>query len=91
MRAALLDLDMIVVNVIEYDSESDYMPPEGLVVANLSENDLVSPGYFLTASGSFEQPEVAPAPHPEPTSEQKRISALEAAVDQLVLDQLMGG
>lgn len=55
-RAALHD-GTVVVNVIAYDPEQDYTPPEGLELDVLADDAPVGPGYRVTVDGY-----VAPLP-----------------------------
>lgn len=93
MRAAIVDSNKEVVNLIEYDPESDYEPEEHLSLVPIEGGVEVGIGWWFS-NGGFTAPEPGsrtPEPTPQPTPEQKRIADLEAAVDQLILDQLMGG
>lgn len=87
MRAALLK-DDVVVNLIEYDPETNYEPPPNCIIVDVDDDEVVEPGYIRESNGGFLSPG---PPMPPPISEdRRRIKALEAAVDQLILDQLMG-
>lgn len=88
MKAAIV-YNNVIVNVIEYDPEENYEPETGQSLLTLGDDDIAGPGWILV-DGRPQPPEETPSPEPEPSREQKRITALEAAVDQLILDQLMG-
>lgn len=63
MRAALHD-GVTVVNVIEYDPQVEYTPPEGFDLVELDDTSGVGPGWRVTAAGlappSFEDLSVSP-------------------------------
>lgn len=55
MRAALIDGDGLVVNVIEYDPLGDYEPGDGLRIEYLGDEP-VGPGWSYVGSGDYSPP-----------------------------------
>lgn len=68
MRAAVVDGDGLVVNVIEYDPEADYDPGEGLTVRELPDDSPVGIGHRRAGNGKFVAPE-PPAEADQPETE----------------------
>lgn len=62
-RAAVLDEDGMVVNVVELGRESDWRPGPGLTLQRLDEGSPVSPGQVWDGEGWASAPEPEPA-HP---------------------------
>lgn len=58
MRAALTDTDGQVVNVIVYDPDSDYTPPNGLTLDELADESPVGPGWTRNGDGTYAPPPV---------------------------------
>lgn len=73
--------DGVVENVVVWDGESDWSPPEG---ALLVQSDEAGPGDGYDGK-AFTRPEPAPADPPQPTIEEK-YAALLAVVTQLAPD-----
>jgi hypothetical protein len=69
MRTPLINEDGTVVNIIEYDGQTDYTPPDGLKMLDADDRVAIGGTYDLDSGEYTPPPEPDPPGHLEPRSE----------------------
>jgi hypothetical protein len=86
MQKALVDTSGIVVNIIEWEEGSQYAPPDGIVIVDIADGAAIGGTY---ENGNFIPPTPPVPPAGPPSAEQ--FAALQASVQTLTMQVLMGG
>lgn len=85
MKAAIINSENIVVNIIVWDDTCE--APEGTTAIILEKNISVSPGWVWIEGTTFENlnppPEPEPEPEPEPLTTQQKLEAAGLSIEEL--------